>query len=45
MFAWLRRLLHHRRVESQMDDELRFHMELLRDDLIQRGISPALRQY
>ena len=38
---WSRRLLHRRRLDEQLDRELRFHLEQHTADLISRGHSPA----
>ena len=44
--SWLRSLLHRRRLEQNMDEELRFHLEARTADLMREGRSPeeAIRQ-
>jgi predicted permease len=44
--SWLRTILQRSRVESEMDAELRFHMEAYADDLVRRGVAreEALRR-
>jgi putative ABC transport system permease protein len=46
MRSWLRTLLQRSRIESEMDAELRFHMETHAEDLIRRGVprEEALRR-
>ncbi|MBZ5586123.1 MAG: ABC transporter permease, partial [Acidobacteriia bacterium] len=41
IYAWLNALLHRRRMESEMDAELRFHLEACADDLTRSGIPRA----
>jgi hypothetical protein len=38
---WLRRLLGSRRLERDLDKELRFHVESRTDDLTREGVDPA----
>jgi predicted permease len=44
--SWLRMIVQRSRVESEMDAELRFHMEAYADDLVRRGVAreEALRR-
>lgn len=46
LLSWLRSLTQRGRVESEMDAELRFHIESFTDDLVRRGVSrsEALRR-
>ena len=37
--SWLRASLHRSRLEQEMDDELRFHLERSADDLVRAGMS------
>ena len=39
--TWWHRLLRRRRLESQLDKELRFHLDLFTNDLISRGVEPG----
>jgi predicted permease len=39
--TWWHRLWHRRRVEEQLDKELRFHLDQHASDLIARGLDPA----
>jgi hypothetical protein len=36
--SWLRTILQHARMESEMDAELRFHMEAYAEDLVRGGV-------
>ena len=38
---WLRRLMGSRKLERELDKELRFHVESRADDLVREGIDPA----
>jgi len=38
--SWLRAITHRNRVESQMEDEILFHLEARAADLTQQGLSP-----
>ncbi len=40
-FHWLRSVIHRTKLESDMDSELRFHIESYTQDLIANGIPPA----
>jgi predicted permease len=42
--SWLRASFHRSRVETDMDRELRFHMERYAEDLVRTGLSPAEAQ-
>ncbi len=37
--SWLRSVTHRTRLESEMDDELRFHMDSYAEDLMKRGMT------
>ena len=39
--ALVRSLLLRRRLDEDMDDEMRFHIEQYRRDLVRNGVSPA----
>ena len=39
LFSWLRAVLQRKRLESEMDAELRFHIESYASDLMQTGVS------
>jgi hypothetical protein len=39
--SWLGSILHRARVEQEMDDELRFHLEQRTADLMRAGVAPA----
>jgi len=39
--SWAKTILHRTRMESEMDAELRFHMEAFAEDLVRRGVPRA----
>jgi hypothetical protein len=41
MKSWFGSLLHRRRLEQDMDEELGFHLEARSADLMREGLSPA----
>jgi putative ABC transport system permease protein len=43
--ARLRGLLEHKRLERELDDEVRFHLEMQFDDNLKAGMSPAEARY
>jgi hypothetical protein len=43
--ARLRGLFEHRRLERELDDEVRFHLEMQIEDNLNAGMSPAEARY
>jgi predicted permease len=41
VYRWLRALLRRAEVEEELDDEVRFHVEMQVEELIRQGVSPA----
>ena len=41
----LRGLLEHKRLERELDDEIRFHLEMQIEDNLKTGMSPAEARY
>jgi|HubBroStandDraft_2_1064218.scaffolds.fasta_scaffold00435_2 predicted permease len=40
LHSWWQAMLHRSRMETEMDRELRFHLEAFADDLVRSGVSP-----
>jgi hypothetical protein len=38
LHSWVRATLHRSRMESEMDSELRFHIEAYAEDLVRTGV-------
>jgi predicted permease len=41
LWSWMQSILRRSRIESEMDDELRFHREAYAEDLVRAGVPPA----